>query len=71
MPTIKIDDNEYDTETLSQDAKIQLGALRAIDEELRRLQVQINIAQTARSVHANQLKAALADPMAGDTIKMG
>ena len=70
MPTIQIDGKDYDTDTLSDAAKQQLGALQIVDNEIRHLQIQMGIAQTARNVHVQLLKAALADPMAGDTIKL-
>ena len=71
MPIIKIDNQDYDTDKLSEDAKKQLSALQVVDNEIRHLQIQVSIAQTARNVHVQLLKAALADPMAGDTIKLG
>ena len=71
MPIIKIDNQDYDTDKLSEDAKKQLSALQVVDNEIRHLQIQMSIAQTARNVHVQLLKAALADPMAGDTIKLG
>lgn len=71
MPSIQIDGKDYDTDTLNEEAKKQLAALQIVDNEIRHLQVKLGIANTARSVHAQLLKAALADPMAGDTIKMG
>ena len=71
MPKIQIDGVDYDTDTLNEEAKKQLGAMRLIDGEISRLQLQMGIANTARSVHAQLLKAALANPLDGDTIKLG
>lgn len=71
MPNINIDGQDYDTDTLSDEAKKQISALQIVDNEIRHLQVQLSIANTARSVHMQLLKTALADPMAGDTIKLG
>lgn len=71
MPNINIDGQEYDTDTLSDEARRQLAALQMVDNEIRHLQVQLGIANTARNVHVQLLKAALADPMSGDTIKLG
>lgn len=56
MPTIKIEGKEYDTEKLSDEAKKQLSALQIVENEIRRLQVQLSIAHTARNVHAQLLK---------------
>lgn len=71
MPIIKIDNQDYDTDKLSEQAKKQLSALQVVDNEIRHLQIQMSIAQTARNVHVQLLKTSLADPMAGDTIKLG
>lgn len=59
MATIKIDDKEYDLEKLSDAAKAQLSSLQLVEGEMRRLQIQLSIAQTARNVHAQLLKVAL------------
>lgn len=71
MPTIQIDGRDYDSESLSPEAKKQLSALQIVDNEIRHLHVQLGIASTARGVYAQLLKAAIADPLAGDTIKLG
>ena len=71
MPKINIDGKEYDTDSLPDAAKQQLAALQVVDNEIRHLQIQMGIAQTARNVHVQLLKVALADPMSGDTIKLG
>ena len=68
MPKIKIDNKDYDTDTLSTEAKQQLQMLSITDSEINRLQAQLAIAQTARISYANDLKAAL--PAIGDTIKL-
>lgn len=59
MAKIKIDEKEYDIDKLNQDAKKQIDAIRTVDRELRRLQVQVAIANTAKSVHVGLLKAAI------------
>ena len=59
MATIKIDGKDYNTDTLSDDAKKQVAALQVIDGEIRRLKLQLGIANTARGVHVQFLKAAL------------
>lgn len=70
MPKITIDGKEYDSNALTDEAKKQLSALQIVDSEIRHLNVQLGIANTARSVHAQLLKAALEDPTAGDTIRL-
>jgi len=55
MPTIKINDKNYDTETLSDAAKAQLTSLQVTDQEIQRLNIQLAIAQTARNAYARAL----------------
>lgn len=59
MPTIKIDNRDYDTDTLSDDAKAQLVSLQFCDSELARLQAQSAVLQTARVAYSKALQAAL------------
>ena len=59
MPTITIDDLEYDLDTLSDAAKAQLGSLQAVDRRIAALQEELAIHQTARNAYANALKALL------------
>ena len=70
MPTIKIDNKDYDTDTLSNEAKQQLQMLSITESEINRLQAQRAIAQTARISYANALKAALPAIGGSDTIKL-
>lgn len=59
MPIIKIDDKDYDTDKLSDEAKTQLTNLNVCDMEIQRLQAQLAIAQTARMTYARALNEAL------------
>ncbi len=59
MTTIKIDDKDYNLETLSDEAKNQLVSLQFVDAELQRLNAQAAVLQTARLAYANALKQAL------------
>lgn len=59
MPIIKIDNKDYDTEKLSDEAKSQLTNLTVCDQEIQRLQAQLAIAQTARMTYARALGEAL------------
>ena len=75
MPTIKIDDITYDLDSLSDTAKQSLQMLQATEQEIQRLQLQTAIAQTARNVYMNALKAALPTPVEmaqaqGETLKL-
>ncbi|MDO8250601.1 MAG: DUF6447 family protein [Rhodoferax sp.] len=73
MPMIKIDNKEYDSDTLSDEVKKQLQMLQFVDNELARLQAQGAVLQTARAAYAASLKQALApapNALSGDTIKL-
>ena len=71
MPTIKIDDKEYDIDKLSDEAKAQLVSMQFCDQELQRLQAQAAAYQTARMAYAKALNEQL-DPLSalGNTIKL-
>lgn len=70
MPILKIDNIDYDTDTLSADAKAQLVNLQFCDQELARLQAQASVYQTARMAYAKALQAALPVMPVGDTLKL-
>lgn len=73
MATIKIDDNEYDMEKLSDDVRQHLSSLQFVDSELGRLTAQTAVLQTARMAYSKALREALdaqSAPFAGDTIKL-
>lgn len=72
MPKIKINNTEYDTETLPDAAKQQLQMLALTDAEIKRLQTQLAIAQTAKNAYLRALAEAVKPAMpVGDTIKLG
>ena len=62
MTTLKIDNTEYDLDSLSNEAKAQLASLQFVDQELARLQAQMAVLQTARSAYLNGLKSLLPSP---------
>jgi hypothetical protein len=70
MPTIKIDDKEYDVATLSDEAKNQLASIQFVDSELARLQAKAAALQTARMAYSRALQAALPTIGGSDTIKL-
>ena len=74
MPTIKIDNVDYDTDKLSNEAKAQLINMQFCDQELARLQAQAAAYQTARMAYAKALKEALPTPLeqaqASDTLQL-
>lgn len=76
MPTIKIDDREYDIDQLPPEAKQQLEMVVATENKIRELQRDMMIAQTARNAYLGALKAKLPTPMEetlamGETLKLG
>ena len=59
MATITIDEKEYDTEAMSEEARAQLGSLQYVDNQLVELQMRAAAYQTARNGYANALKSLL------------
>ena len=70
MPTIKIDNKEYDLDTLSDDCKAQLASIQFVEQELARLQTQAAVLQTAKAAYLQALKASLPVVGGSDTIKL-
>lgn len=62
MPTIKIDNKDYDLNALSAEARAQLISLQATDAEIQRLRIQLAISQTARAAYARVLQELLPKP---------
>ena len=69
MPILKIDNKEYDLDTLSDECKTQLASIQFVEQELARLQAQAAAYQTARMAYAKALKEALPTAPVGDTLK--
>ena len=59
MPTITIDNIEYEIDTLSEEAKAQLASIQFVDGELARLQAKTATLQTARSAYFRALSELL------------
>ena len=59
MPSITIDNQTYDFDTLSDDAKAQIASIQFVDAELQRLQAKAAALQTARSAYARALSELL------------
>jgi len=70
MPTLKIDNKEYDLETLSDECKAQLASIQFVEQELARLQAQAAVLQTAKAAYLQGLKASLPVVGGSDTIKL-
>jgi uncharacterized small protein (DUF1192 family) len=69
MNTIKIDNKEFDVETLSENAQAQIISLRSCDQRMQALQQEIAILQTARNAYSNALKAELPNESDDATVK--
>ena len=70
MPSIKIDNKEYDLDTLSDECKAQLASIQFVEQELARLQAQAAVLQTAKASYLQGLKASLPVVGGSDTIKL-
>ena len=60
MPIIKIDDKDYEFDTLSDEAKAQINSLQFVNAELQRHNAHIAVLQTARKAYSKALNEALA-----------
>ena len=69
MPSITIDNIEYNLDTLSKEAKSHLANIQFVDNELARLQSTAIALQTARNTYILALKNELPS-FGGDTIKL-
>ena len=56
MPKITIDDIEYNTEDLSDNGKAQLASLQFLEVQMKKIQLEIAIYQTARNAYMTGLK---------------
>ncbi|MGP1615851.1 MAG: hypothetical protein ACTS5Y_12465 [Pollutimonas bauzanensis] len=62
MATVTIDGKEYDSDQLSEATRTQLMNLSFVDAELRRLQAQAAVLETARQVYGRALRDSLDAP---------
>jgi|TARA_B110000208_G_C11609541_1_gene373104 hypothetical protein len=56
---ITIDGSEYELDSLSDNAKSQLQGIQVAEAEIKHLNVQIALAQTARNAYVHALQADL------------
>ena len=56
MPKITIDDVEFNSEDLSDNGKAQLASLQFVDAQMKKLQAEIAVYQTARHSYVSLLK---------------
>jgi lipid II:glycine glycyltransferase (peptidoglycan interpeptide bridge formation enzyme) len=59
MATITIDGVDYDTDTLSDQAKATIASLQFVDTQMQQLRNELAIADTARMAYARALKGEL------------
>ena len=59
MTSITIDGQEYDSETLSDEAKSQLISIQVVDKKIADLNTEVAIMQTARNAYAKALNKLL------------
>ena len=59
MAKITIDENEYETDDMSDEAKAQLQSLQFVDNEIAREQAKTAALQTARNAYAQALQKEL------------
>ncbi|NBP36165.1 MAG: hypothetical protein EBV01_12285 [Betaproteobacteria bacterium] len=59
MAKVNIDGVDYDTDTMSQEAKARLEMLVLTEQKIRQLQSEVAMLQTARQAYASALKASL------------
>ncbi|SEP92301.1 hypothetical protein SAMN04488038_102221 [Solimonas aquatica] len=59
-PVVAIDGQKYEWAKLSKEARAAVININTVDAELKRLRVQVGIAQTARKLFVAQLRGSLA-----------
>jgi hypothetical protein len=62
MTKITINDTEYETEDLSENARAQLTSLQFVTTELEKLGAMTAALQTARNAYSNALQLELEEP---------
>ena len=55
MPKITLDGVEYNTEDLTDNGKAQLASLQFIEAQMKRIQSEIAVYQTARNAYSKAL----------------
>ena len=59
MPKITIDNIEYNTEDMSDNAKAQLASLQFLEVQMKKIKSEIAVYETAKSAYIQSLKAEL------------
>ncbi len=63
MATITIEGKTYDLDQFTPEAKLRLTSLQAAEGEIRHLNVQLALAQTARATYVRGLLSLLPPPL--------
>ena len=69
MAKIKLDEVEYDTDEMTENAKAQLASLQFNEAHMNRLKNELAIADTAKIAYVNALKRELEQPEAEEKSK--
>lgn len=67
---VTIDGQVYDTDTLTEEAKVQINSLQLADTRLSQLKRDIAMVMTARNVYAQQLRIELAKTQEGSSVDL-
>lgn len=59
MPTLKIDDREYEIDDLSDEIKLKVGRMQEINNQIRSLNLQISELQTVFQAYVNTINSEL------------
>lgn len=59
MTSITIDEKEYTMDSLSDEAKAQIGSIQVVDQKIADLNTQLAIMNTARNAYAQALQSLL------------
>ena len=59
MPKITVDGIDYNTEDLTDNGKAQLASLQFLEVQMKKLQSEIAVFQTAKAAYITALKAEL------------
>ena len=70
MPNLKIDNTEYDLDSLSDECKAQLASIQFVEQELARLQAKAAALQTSKVAYLQALQKSLPVVGGSDTIKL-
>ena len=59
MPTLRIDDREYEIEELNEETQAKVGRMQEINSQIRSLNLQISELQTVFQAYVNTVKEEL------------